>query len=133
MMSDAWLADQFDLAAELFVPLSNDACVLVPRHDVVGIAEDMQQRHLRGSQRREVVDRILLRCESLVVVREVKAFEDQLPIAGASFPFSLAAGPALEIADRSVGVDARDFVRVRSRPVVAVQAAATQTDQRGLQ
>lgn len=59
----------------------------------------------------------------------MKAVEDQLPITRAPFAFALSARPAFEIADRSVAINTRDLVRVRGRPVVAVQAAAAQTDE----
>lgn len=58
VMTDARLANQLDLAAEFFVSLGDEAGVLVPWDDVVGVAEDVQQRHFCGGQRSEVVDRI---------------------------------------------------------------------------
>ena len=51
MMIDAGLGDQRDIAAEFAVALGDHAGVLVPRHHVVGIAIDVQQRHLGFGQR----------------------------------------------------------------------------------
>ena len=53
MMADAGLADERDVAAEFFVACGDEAGVFVPRHDVIGIAIDVQQRHLVPGQRDE--------------------------------------------------------------------------------
>lgn len=55
VMPHARLADERDVAAQFLVTLGDEAGVLLPRHHVVRVAEDVQQRHLRFRQRREAV------------------------------------------------------------------------------
>ena len=47
MMLHARLRNQRDVAAQFLVTLRDDARVLIPRHDLVRIAVDVEQRHLR--------------------------------------------------------------------------------------
>ena len=128
---DAGLGDQRDVAAELAITLGDHARVLVPGHHVVGIAVDVQQRHLGLGQRLPDCRPDSSVGQRFGFVREAVAFQDQLPVAGAALAFALAARPALEVADGRVRVDAGHLVRIRRRPVVAVQPAAAQPDQRG--
>ena len=81
-------------------------------------------------KRLERVDRIPLPGQRFGFIVESVAFKQCLPIARAPFAFALAAGPALEVADRRISVNADHFFRILRRPVVGIQAAAADADQR---
>ena len=52
-VSNSWLSDQNDFATQCLISICNHFGVLIPRHDLIGIAVNMQQGHLRCRQRLE--------------------------------------------------------------------------------
>jgi hypothetical protein len=58
-------------------------------------------------------------------------FEHECPVGGVALAFPFAAGPAFEVANGSVAIDAGDAVWVGDGPLVAVEAAAAEANQGG--
>jgi len=130
MVPDARLVDDLDRAAQGLVPLFENRGVLGHRDDLVGIAHHVQQGDAGFGQRFEMVDRIALGGKGLLFGQAVD-FEALRPVSGAARAGALAAGPALDVADRRVRVDAGDLVGVLRRPVVDDQSAPAHALQGG--
>ncbi len=130
MMADARLVKDGDRAAQSRVAPFDHRRVFCNRHDVVGIADHMNQRDIGGGQRRKHVNGIFGIRQGFRFVLESVVREQTLPVAGAALTFALAAGPALEVADRRVAVDADDALRVAEGKSVGVETAAADADQR---
>src|SRR5207237_6345459 len=131
VMVDARFANQLDISAKLLIALGYQTRVFFPPHYFVGIAKDMQQRHLGCGQWSQVVHGIFWVSLCRFVRIEAIACEDQLPITVAAFAFTESARPAFEITHRSIPVNAGDLIGIRRRPIVTVKSAATQPHKRG--
>lgn len=101
-------------AAELGVALAQLRGVLLDRHRAVRVAVDVEDRERRLRERREAVDRIVLREHLLEGVA--------LHAVGAATPVE--ARPRAQVADRVDAGDARDALGMVRRPVVEHQPAA---------
>ena len=81
-------------------------------------------------ERREMVHGVTRPRQSRSLIRELPEFQHPDPIGGVAFPFSFATGPALEVADRGVRVNAGHFAGIGDGPVIAIKPAAAQSHQR---
>ena len=131
VMADAGFADELDGAAEGGVAVVDEFGVFVPGDNVIGIAIDVEKGDFVRGELGELVDGIAGPGESGGFVGEVPEFEDEGPVFGVAFAFALAAGPALEVADGGVAVDAGDAFGMGDGPLVAVEAAAAEADEGG--
>ena len=105
MVAAVGLVDELDRAAELPIAFLDQEAILRGWHHVVDVTDHMHERYARFRERRERVDRIAAVGESRRFVWEVIGFETCRPILGATLALSLAARPALEIADGGIAID----------------------------
>ncbi len=131
VMADARFADELDGGAEGDVAVVDEFGVFLPGDDVIGVAIDVEKGDFVRGELGELVDGIAGPGESGGFVGEVPEFEDEGPVFGVAFAFALAAGPAFEVADGGVAVDAGDAVGMGDGPLVAVEAAAAEADEGG--
>jgi hypothetical protein len=136
MVIGPWLDDPLDRAAEGLVALVEQLGVLLVRHDLVAVAVDQQQRDLRLRQRSQVVHRVGLVGQRLLVILEAKCLEHLVPFGCGPWPraeaLELPTRPALEVAHAVVEVDGERLLGVRRCPGHAVQGATTEADKRRL-
>jgi len=123
---DAGLGDDDDFATEFFVALFDEARVFVDGHGFIGVAGDMQQRDFGFGEWFEIVDGIEFVRERLFF-RQAVDFQAALPITCRAFALAFAAGPAFEIADGCVVVNAGDFVGIACGPVQCEETASAET------
>ncbi len=95
VVADARLDNHFDRTAESLVPLFDELRVLLERHDVVGVAANVQEGHLQLCQRGEVVDRVELIGQGLGL-GEAVGVETAFPIAGEPLPLPRPPGQLLK-------------------------------------
>ena len=105
MVAAIGLVDALDRAAELPIAFLDQEAIFRGRHHVVDVADHMHERHARFREGRERVDRIAAVGECRRFVGEVIGLEACRPILGATLALSLAARPALEIADGGIAID----------------------------
>ena len=119
------LCDEGDATSQFAVPLGDNACVLIPRDDFIGITIDVQERHLRSRERCEVINRILVVGPCFGVRLESIVFEHEPPVAITALAFAKSPRPTPEIANRRICINASGPIRIRRRPIVHIQATAT--------
>ncbi len=112
VVADAFLADDFNLAAEFLIALLDDVGVLGDGDDVIGLANHVEEGDFCFGERGEVVDGAAFVGFGFFG-GEIVGFEN----------LGFDAGPAFEITNGCVGVDAGDFVGIFGGPVVDDEAA----------
>ena len=122
MVTDILFMNHFKGAAQLLVARFRDGGIFRHWHDVVGIANDMQNRNACFRQRREVIDRIPLIGHCLTL-RHFILLEAVFPVVRTADSIALPSRPALEIHHRRIRIDGCDFFRIRRRPIIDDQAA----------
>src|ERR1035438_3372332 len=116
MMLTAGLAYDANLPTQGLVARFHEIDVLVDRHDFISITDNREDGDLCFGNRSEVVHWVLVIGERLFLRKPIN-FQQRLPIALGAGADTLAARPALEVADRRVHIEPGDAVGVKRGPV----------------
>lgn len=130
MMIAALLDDQRELTTKGHIAFTENVSVFIFRDGCVRISANMDDGDMCSREGTENVDGVPLELDHLLLAREVIILDGLLPVAGTTFTFAFAAGPAFHIADGRVAVDATDSARVDVSPAVGVKAATAETLER---
>lgn len=129
VVADAGLVDDFDFAAELPVALLDDVGVFGGDHDVIGIADDVDDGHFRLGERLQGIHGIALVGEGFLVVFETIGLRQIAPFHGAAFAIAVATEDGSEIAQRRIAIDDGDGFRALAGKAVGIHAAAAEADE----
>ena len=131
-MADAGFGDERDVSPQGLVAFRDNPGVLFPRHGDIGIAIDVDEGDFCLGQRLEVIDRIEDDLEKFLFGFDVVGGEQARDFRFVARAFAQPQRPGLDVADRAIRINAGDAVRVGRGPVEAVEAAAADSDIRGL-
>src|ERR1035438_5449761 len=131
MMLTAGLAYDANLPTQGLVARFHEIDVLVDRHDFISITDNREDGDLCFGNRSEVVHWVLVIGERLFYRKPIN-FQQRLPIALGAGADTLAARPALEVADRRVHIEPGDAVGVKRGPVEGEETTPAETFKHGL-
>lgn len=132
MVVDSGFEDQLHLSAKRGVALLQNRGVLQKRHGAIGITTDAENRDLRRRDRLQVVDRVQLGVESLLLGLEAVIRHQLLPIARRALALALSSRPALEIANGGIEVNDRHALGMTVRPVHRIEPTPAEPEEAGL-
>lgn len=121
VMADSFLADDFDGAAEFLVAFFNEVGVFSDGDNFIDLADDVEEGNAGLGERLKVVNRV-------VSVGFGLFFGDLVSLEN----LRLDAGPAFEITNGGVGVNAGNLVGILGGPVEDDETAARHSLEGGL-
>src|SRR5581483_6337952 len=126
MMVGAGFENQCNIPAQFLITFRQNLRVLVQRHSFIRVTVNVEQGNLCGGERSQFINWIFVVGECFGFGFETVAFYQLFPfLCRINLAFALMAGPAFDVTNRSIAVYASHFVRIRRRPIVAIQTAAT--------